>query len=286
MIYYKYFHPDRVDVLENLKIRYTQVSALNDPFESLPGLIDQDKDWYRQRFKEVINEEMERQGIKGESKRKQYSRLRKKDFDNFYRCYTDTKYLSQLSEEVQKMSSTVHGCLSLSGTNKNILMWSHYAHNHEGFVMGFDGDHDYFGKRVSPIIYTNVRPFVDPTTSRQSGELFYTKSKDWEYEQEYRKFESLVPSLPLKNGHSFLPCYDSDLKKPETKDMFLFDLPKEAVVSVIFGWKSTIELKKRLINALSKKQMDFVRLYQAIPHKTQFEMEIVDSELQLGLNYD
>lgn len=279
MIYYKYLHPDRADVLENLKIRYTQVSALNDPFEALPGIIEKGKDWYWQRFKSIINEEMERQGIKGESKRKQYFRLRKKEFNNFYRCYTDTKYLRQLTEDVHKMSSIVDGCLSLSGTNKNILMWSHYACNHEGFVLGFDGDHDYFGKRVIPIIYTNVRPFVDPTTSRQSGELFYTKSKDWEYEQEYRKFESLVPSLPLENGNSFLPCYESDLKKAETKDLFLFDFPKEAVVCVVLGWKSTAELKKGLTNALSKNKMGSVKLYQAIPHKTQFEMEITDSEL-------
>ena len=280
MIYYKYLHPDRADVLENLKIRYTQVSALNDPFESLPGLVDQDQDWYWQRFKSVISTEMDRQGIKGESKRKQYFRSRKKDFNNFYRCYTDAKYLSQLSEDVQKMSSTVQACLSLSGTQKNILMWSHYARNHEGFVIGFDGDHDYFGKRVNPVTYTNIRPFVDPTTSRQSGELFYTKSKDWEYEQEYRKFESLVPSLPLKNGNSFSPFYESDLKKPETKEVFLFDLPKEAVVSVIFGWKSAPELKERIISALSKNRMGFVKLYQAIPHKTKFEMEIENSEMQ------
>ncbi len=255
---------------------------MNDPFESLPGIIDKDKDWYLQRFKSVIKEEIDHQGTKGESKRKQYFRLRIKDFNNYYRCYTDIKYLSQLSEDVQKMSSTVNGSLSLSGTNKNILMRSHYARNHEGFVIGFDGDHDYFGKRVMPVIYTNIRPFVDPTTPRQSGELFYTKSKDWEYEQEYRKFESLVPSLPLENGHSFLPCYESDLKKPETKDVFLFDFPKETVVTVIFGWKSTPELKKRLINALSKNKMSFVKLYQAIPHKAHFEMEIADSEMQVA----
>ena len=31
---YKYLCPERVDVLQNLRIRFTQVSALNDPFES------------------------------------------------------------------------------------------------------------------------------------------------------------------------------------------------------------------------------------------------------------
>ncbi|EQM49643.1 hypothetical protein D051_4091 [Vibrio parahaemolyticus VPCR-2010] len=34
----------------------------------------------------------------------------------------------------------IQGYLSLSKTNKNILMWSHYAQNHEGFVLGFDSE--------------------------------------------------------------------------------------------------------------------------------------------------
>jgi hypothetical protein len=33
---YKYLSKDRVDVLQNLKIRFSQPQALNDPFESLP----------------------------------------------------------------------------------------------------------------------------------------------------------------------------------------------------------------------------------------------------------
>ena len=36
---YKYLCPERVDVLQNLRIRFTQVSALNDPFESFPGVM-------------------------------------------------------------------------------------------------------------------------------------------------------------------------------------------------------------------------------------------------------
>ena len=35
--FYKYLPPARVDVLQDLRIRYTQISALNDPFESPRG---------------------------------------------------------------------------------------------------------------------------------------------------------------------------------------------------------------------------------------------------------
>ena len=33
---YKYLPHERTDVLKNLKIRFTQPKALNDPFEALP----------------------------------------------------------------------------------------------------------------------------------------------------------------------------------------------------------------------------------------------------------
>ena len=36
MILYKYFPAERIDILENLQIRFTQPNAMNDPFEARP----------------------------------------------------------------------------------------------------------------------------------------------------------------------------------------------------------------------------------------------------------
>jgi len=36
MTLYKYLHPDRIDLLQNLLIRFTQPGAFNDPFEMQP----------------------------------------------------------------------------------------------------------------------------------------------------------------------------------------------------------------------------------------------------------
>ena len=103
------------------------------------------------------------------------------------------------------MSDSVQGCLSLSATATNVLMWSHYAQNHEGYVIGFDADHEYFGESVSPVIYSSVRPPHNPFEHRHSGAIFYTKSADWSYEQEYRKFHSFVEPIKLENGNYLLP---------------------------------------------------------------------------------
>ncbi len=156
--FFKYLHPERTDVLENLKIRFTQAFALNDPFESFPGIIQESKEWYWKRFIEIVNSEMERIDIQSLSKRKQYFRERKKEFANFYRCHTDEEWLFEQAKSIALMDSVIQGYLSLSATNRNTLMWSHYAHNHKGYVLGFDSNHSFFSYGTIKIDYSETRP--------------------------------------------------------------------------------------------------------------------------------
>lgn len=274
MIYYKYLNPERVDVLEKLKIKYTQVTALNDPFESLLGLICKDKDWYSRRFLAKINNEINELGIKGESKKKQYFRQRKKDFPNWYKCYTDTKWLTETSEEIQSMVASVSGILSLSATNKNILMWSHYARNHEGFVIGFDGNHEYFGKSVEKVIYSETRPYYDPTIKSHEPTIFNTKNIDWAYEQEYRKSMPLVEQIDLDNGNKLSPFDPAHIKNSDKNKIFLFDFPTGSIHSIILGWKSDSNLETKIMNAVKKHGLDERIIKKAYPHETKFEMKI------------
>jgi hypothetical protein len=274
MQYYKYLSPERIDVLENLKIRFTQVSALNDPFESLLGIINKDKNWYFRKFVEEIKKELTDLQIRGESKRKQYFRKRKREFPHWYKHYSDEKRLAEKSEEIQTMCASVKGILSFSATNRNVLMWSHYAKNHEGFVIGFNGEHNFFGKSVHKVICSETRPYYDPTISKHSPDLFDTKSIDWEYEQEYRKTMSLVGQIKLENGNNFSP-YDDSCKPNSDKDkIFLFDVPKESISCVILGWKSDVSLNEKISKALENHELENVLLQKARPHKHKFEMEI------------
>jgi hypothetical protein len=274
MIYYKYLNPVRTDVLEHLKIRYTQVTALNDPFESLLGLICKDTDWYLRRFRAKTNNEINELGIKGESKKKQYFRRRKKDFPNWYKCYTDTKWLTETSEEIQNMVASVSGILSLSATNKNVLMWSHYARNHEGFVIGFDGRHEYFGKSVEKVIYSETRPYYDPTINSHEPTIFNTKSIDWAYEQEYRKSMPLVEQIKLDNGNKLSPFNPAHKKNSDKNKIFLFDFPMASIHSIILGWKSDSNPEKKIMNSVKKHELDESIIKKAYPHETKFEMKV------------
>lgn len=263
-------------MLENLKIRFTQAIALNDPFEVFPAIINKDKDWYMLQFLARIEAEADKIGFRSAVKKKQYIRSRKKDFPNFYRCYTDEKWLIEQAFSIVMLDANVQGYLSLSRTNKNILMWSHYAQNHEGFVIGFDASHSYFDLGMTEIKYSDQRPYLNPLQGRQDASLFYTKSTDWAYEQEIRKSMIFVEPISLENGNSFLP-YPDELPA-HTDEVYqkirLFDYPKDAISSIIFGWKSTDELKQSVIQTLEKHGLSSLKIMQAIPHPRKYEMMI------------
>ncbi len=100
--------------------------------------------------------------------------------------------------------------LSLSKTPHEILMWSHYANNHSGFLLEFDVDKshktnqqlakletDEFFEEVAKnlfyqeVIYTDKRPKIqvhkkEEDLSKLVNNLFLTKAENWQYEKEAR----------------------------------------------------------------------------------------------------
>jgi hypothetical protein len=146
MIVYKYMTPDRMDVLENGNIRFTQPAALNDPFEALPCLTD-----YKQgKFEEILGRLPDALGPATEEDRK------------FVRDSIEKKMA-----EVPKELNEHFGFLSLTDERNNLLMWSHYTDAHKGFVVGFYSESPFFkpgdGKTVDglrKVEYAKLRWFV------------------------------------------------------------------------------------------------------------------------------
>lgn len=83
------------------------------------------------------------------------------------------------------------GVVSLSRDPTNILMWSHYAEHHKGFVVelriSMDAPVDLLeGIMPLPVVYQVERPVVDWAAEFDVAQYFLTKSPDWKYEQEER----------------------------------------------------------------------------------------------------
>ncbi|MBT6050080.1 MAG: DUF2971 domain-containing protein [Candidatus Scalindua sp.] len=82
------------------------------------------------------------------------------------------------------------GVLCLSSSNDNMLMWSHYADNHQGFCLGFRMiGSDIFKARmvdyVGKYIAIRIEDFADKL-DRYIKDVIFNKASDWEYEEEYR----------------------------------------------------------------------------------------------------
>lgn len=229
---YKYLSPDRIDVLENLKIRFTQPLYLNDPYETNPVITaseTSDEQWER-----IGKIECERNGLN----------------------YEDFKHLSHrkvrdelFPEALQIMKVLFHhrtGILSLSETFDNSLMWAHYCLNHQGFVIELNSDHDFFRsnskdyviEKISKVIYTDSRPNM--TLEKLSmKDLYFTKSSEWRYEREWRILKS-IENADTKIGDGTIS---------------LFNLPGELVTAIYLGAASSEELEAKVSVAIEKNKL-------------------------------
>lgn len=82
------------------------------------------------------------------------------------------------------------GILSLSATDRNILLWSHYAAGHTGLCLKFIATNytEFFGT-AQPVEYKDTYPeidLLDHSPDQQIQAFLLTKATDWKYEEEWR----------------------------------------------------------------------------------------------------
>jgi len=102
---------------------------------------------------------------------------------------------------LQTLRSIMKIC-SFSAVNDSILMWSHYANNHQGFCIEYDLEKfdpsDAFLKNLYPVIYSHqlfdVTPWAEKLVSGDAGQLttlfpllgVIQKFEGWAHENEWR----------------------------------------------------------------------------------------------------
>lgn len=102
----------------------------------------------------------------------------------------------------QKLNNSIYALFKvccLCTSNKNKLMWSHYADGHKGICIEYDfSDLPANEMQPMPVFYTNTRPkfpwtaAINPSPETQSEATVHfmkallTKDEAWEYENEWR----------------------------------------------------------------------------------------------------
>ena len=204
-----------------------------------------------------------------------------------------------------------YGVLSLTRQPLNPLMWSHYAGEHTGMVIGIDVSDECFTSEVENtipvqfgnVIYTHTKPsnlFLNSLSEKISitqsfsfdrkhietyQRAFLYKASCWSYEEEVR----IVKAIPLPpNPEKFITLKSGEfkiinaVKGSNIIDIPLFSLPKGAIKEVYIGLRTGInhgEHQSELALAIA----DGIRLLQ--PGVTIFGCKIKDNTWELD-NFD
>lgn len=205
MILYKYLKKERTEPIREFTLRITQPSLLNDPLECLPSMT----------APSIL-------GLPPEVANP----------DDLNNLTAGKKLQDEWSKQI--------GILCLSESACSTLMWSHYASDHEGYVLGFDSEGETFNPvaeavaglgRMTKVTYSEKRFRLGVTGSRHDFSDFsylFQKSMDWSYESEWR----LV--LPL------------DPRNQSSESIYAWEFPPEALCEIVIGFRTPPDLKEEL----------------------------------------
>ena len=275
MLLYKYFPPNRESFLKQRLIRFTQPILFNDPFDCLPVITGYTEKHAREQANKVANDMV--------------LELALGDFSNLPRDATlesinasSTMLAKEYAADpagvgiryaasVYNRMSRQIGVLCLCENPCNILMWSHYARDHTGFVVGFESEDAFFKHKegepgeigeLRRVDYVKQRPalHVDAIKDPDAiiSDFLFSKSRDWTYEGELRIIRFLK--------HAY---------REHPKDVFLFEVSATAIRQIIFGFRSGDSLKKNLLDAAKIRQLAHVKFTKAVVSRSEFEMDIL-----------
>ncbi|RNF92998.1 DUF2971 domain-containing protein [Pseudomonas putida] len=175
---YKYlpFTEGSLKMVTEGTLKYTCPLDFNDPFDCMPAYDPASIDSLHLNRPDLILRVAEHHGVSLEE-------ARIIGVENAHKGVESGDFARELVSTL--------GVVSLSRNPTNILMWSHYADHHKGFVVelriAMDAPRQLLeGIMPFPVEYQAERPIIDWGSGCDIAQYFLTKSPDWEYEQEER----------------------------------------------------------------------------------------------------
>lgn len=173
------------DSIKNNYIFWPSPKDFNDPFDSRPAFINEGSAQDRWR------------------RAKQAARVLQAGQPRFERLRIARKSLAVRPDDVlmamrkaREQDLERYGVVCLTTVRDNILMWSHYAASHTGICLGYAPTQEAMDFATSyKVSYESVRPQFNLMKSMVEQEIFeslVTKSKDWEYEKEWRMIDHKI----------------------------------------------------------------------------------------------
>lgn len=161
------------------------------------------------------------------------------------------------------------GVLSLTETPDNLLMWSHYGDSHKGVVLGFDESHPFFQgdevvsglSRLNKVEYSQKRPILSIST-QNNPKVFLRKSVDWSYEREWRLIRPLTEAASMISREGLSP-------------LCLFEIPHGAIKTVVTGSQITPNEYREICDYCAMTpSLAHVQVRHILLSKEQYELEV------------
>ena len=299
---YKYAVRDRIDVLVNGLIRFTQPIAQNDPFEMRPILKQvmsedtfreevikpSDKE-IRERVLDELIESLYQEAKKAGQKRPRKSfrglalslmEAHQSKFNSFlnegYAVITEA-FKSAEPDILNSLSDTLLnriGMLSLTESPDHPLMWAHYAGANTGIVLAFDSENEYFTTRRSEedevsglhkVTYAEERPEIKDFQELFDREDWYTvlcATKGKHWEYEQ---EWRMIKL-LKEAAKSIPT--------PTGDIHLFEVPISCITEVILGDRMPLKEQDEVADLLQDPRYSHISLSKIVKDEKSFKFRI------------
>lgn len=276
---YKYFSPNLTSVLVNGSVRFSPPRVFNDPFEMRPHISAFSKEnivnaMYDNAMQNAVLTEYEKLNphtkslTTPESFRAELTEILtayKTQLPEFV-AQSLTQFIETLNENMQEM-----GIFCLTQNPDSLLMWAHYADSHRGFVIEFDSESPFFNQApglksdmryLHKVEYSETRPSIVLSEIKDFSS-FFTKSDDWKYEKELRMM------YPLSDANAIIEI--------ENDTIHLFNIPKSAIKSVIFGFR-TSDIKKDEIRKIlsANEEYKHVKILKANINETHYKLDITD----------
>lgn len=193
MILYKYRNYTKdskartLEIINKQELFFAGIESFNDPFDGRVHLRFDGKlneiiaAQIRTQYTMNLKKEDKYEGIKFEAAHKLVSENVTEEF------ISNRNEIEARIERIQKIHNQ-KGVLALSSKNDNILMWSHYTFNHKGVCFGFEFDNDPIPEPIRVKYQTHYDDIWGwlYTDEEIVGRILYSKSVDWEYEDEHR----------------------------------------------------------------------------------------------------
>jgi hypothetical protein len=239
IVLYKYYPAERLQNLENLRLYFSKASVFNDPFETTPYFVPS--------LQARIFEKIGTPSVALSAPREQILDAIRGELQQ-----------NELAKEIYERNLV----FSASDDGEHILLWSHYADGHKGFAVGFKASHEKFWRRLDGVPrnlrrvnYSYLRPEIGTVDEFAEQEMLLTKSSHWQYEREWRMFES---------------AFNSDDDEPVREHVWGFRLEPDTVERVVLGSRMLPTERERAMKVLEQPHFRHVTVVQAVLDEEEF----------------